>query len=175
MERPLDIFQDPLMRRIIGGLKSAINDHGPVTKELISSAAKRIYGNLKGIQYVDSTEAAGGTTLVVNATGEDDSGSPPVRSAGTRTVSDLVKGTTAEFVCYRDGELWYRIVYADSGDGVCLACGGALVPDHNCPGSFEFPVPISDTGSGIFSASMKGITLMRWVRRYLEAQKTWQR
>lgn len=45
-QRPLDIFQDTRMKRIIGALKSTINDHGPVTKDLITSAAKRIYGNL---------------------------------------------------------------------------------------------------------------------------------
>lgn len=33
-------------RRINGALKQAINAHGPITKDLIGSASKRIYGAL---------------------------------------------------------------------------------------------------------------------------------
>lgn len=33
-------------KRISGALKQAINSHGPITKELIGSATKRIYGSL---------------------------------------------------------------------------------------------------------------------------------
>lgn len=36
-----------LRRQAVGALKSAINDHGPITKELIGSAAKRVNGMLK--------------------------------------------------------------------------------------------------------------------------------
>ncbi|MBC7996398.1 MAG: hypothetical protein IAF58_00535 [Leptolyngbya sp.] len=62
------------------------------------------------------------------------------------TLKQLVKNTVAEFVCYRDGELWYKIE----------------------PFKFEFPVAIKDTGTGIFPAQVKGIVLMRWVRKHLE-------
>lgn len=34
------------VNKINGGLKQAINAHGPITKELIGSASKRIYGSL---------------------------------------------------------------------------------------------------------------------------------
>lgn len=34
------------MNRINGALKQTINAHGPITKELIGSAGKRIYGSL---------------------------------------------------------------------------------------------------------------------------------
>ncbi len=34
------------IKRINGGLKQTINDHGPITKQLIGSASKRIYGAL---------------------------------------------------------------------------------------------------------------------------------
>lgn len=34
------------MSRINGALKQSINAHGPITKELIGSAGKRIYGSL---------------------------------------------------------------------------------------------------------------------------------
>lgn len=83
----------------------------------------------------------------------------------TLTLKCLVKNTMAEFVCYRDGDLWYRII----GPGVT----GANVPTlGESTGSvqftFEFPVPIADTGSGVFPAQLKAITLMRWVRRHRE-------
>lgn len=72
------------------------------------------------------------------------------------TLKNLVKNTTAEFVCYRDGDLWYRIVCADEE---------AKAEEVT---TFEFPVPISDTGTGIFPAQVKAITLMRWIRKQLE-------
>ena len=70
-------------------------------------------------------------------------------------IGDLVKdGQIAKFVCYRDGDLWYRT----SGPNAY---------------QFEFPVPISDTGTGIFNNEMKAITLMRWIRQYLAKQEKW--
>ena len=80
------------------------------------------------------------------------------------TVSHIVKGTIAQFQCYRDGELWYRIMVdtIDLGD------------ETNKGIEFCFPVPINDTGTGIFDNRMKAITLMRWVRKHLETQKQWK-
>ncbi len=72
------------------------------------------------------------------------------------TLKNLVKNTTAEFVCYRDGDLWYRIIAADE------------VATTDRATMFEFPVPIRDTGTGIFPAQVKAITLMRWIRKQLE-------
>ena len=43
-----DIQQTELFRAIVGALKAAINNHGPVTPEFIGSAAKRIYGAIEG-------------------------------------------------------------------------------------------------------------------------------
>lgn len=37
-----------LLRAIGGAIRASIHDHGPVTKELTPSAAKRVYGALKG-------------------------------------------------------------------------------------------------------------------------------
>jgi len=34
------------LRKISGALKQSISAHGPITKELIGSASKRIYGNI---------------------------------------------------------------------------------------------------------------------------------
>lgn len=69
-------------------------------------------------------------------------------------VKTLVKGTTAEFVCYKDGDLWYTISGSSEEDGDFV---------------FSFPVPIDETGIGIFPAKIKAITLMRWVRQHLES------
>jgi len=73
------------------------------------------------------------------------------------TLKVLVKDTMAEFVCYRDGDLWYRITGQHaSNDG------------SNEEFTFEFPVPVADTGTGVFPAQIKSITLMRWVRKHFE-------
>jgi hypothetical protein len=79
------------------------------------------------------------------------------------TLTNLVKNTIAEFVCYRDGELWYRINLSPE-----LTSGKKSV--------FEFPVPVADTGTGIFDAKVKSITLMRWVRKHFDRIKMgeWQ-
>ena len=57
---------------------------------------------------------------------------------------------TAVFKYYRQGELIYEIITED--DEV-----------------FMFPVPISDTGTGIFKAADKAVFFMRWIRKQLEA------
>lgn len=54
------------------------------------------------------------------------------------TLKSLVKDTMAEFVCYRDGDLWYRI----NGRN-------ALNAGSEQEFSFEFPVPVADTDTGI--------------------------
>lgn len=38
---------------------------------------------------------------------------------------------------------------------------------------FEVPVPVDDSGDGTFEVRMKGITLMRWIRKHIEFMKTW--
>ena len=77
------------------------------------------------------------------------------------TIKDLVKDTTAVFECYRDGDLWYSIVPAN------------LYEEKNI--DFQFPVPISDTGTGIFPRACKAITLMRWIRKHKEATEKYVR
>ena len=54
------------------------------------------------------------------------------------------------FLYYRQGEMWYKI----EEEGEIL---------------FEFPIPISDTGTGVFHHTMRGPELMRWIRKHLEA------
>lgn len=59
-------------------------------------------------------------------------------------IKDIVKDKTVTFVKYRKGELIY-----------VTECG------------LEFPVPISDTGDGVFLATDKAITFMRYIRIHL--------
>jgi hypothetical protein len=68
------------------------------------------------------------------------------------TLKELVKGKRARFQFYRDGELWY-----ETEDG------------------FAFPVPISDTGTGIFQAEDSAIVFMRWIRKHLAERAEWDR
>jgi hypothetical protein len=53
------------------------------------------------------------------------------------TLTEMVKGKTVRFKFYKDGDLWY-----ETEDG------------------FEFPVPIHDTGTGIFRAEDKAVGYM---------------
>ena len=63
------------------------------------------------------------------------------------TITDMVKpGKKVHFTYYRQGELWYKT-----------------------EGGFEFPVPMNDTGDGIFLAEDKAIYFMRYIRMHLES------
>ena len=66
------------------------------------------------------------------------------------TLKELVKGKKVRFKLYRDSELWY-----ETDDG------------------FEFPVPIADTGTGIFKAEDSAIAYMRWIRKHLAEREEW--
>ncbi len=62
-----------------------------------------------------------------------------------RTLKEMVvNNQKVRFRYYRDGELWYT-----------TECG------------FEFPVPVNDTGTGVFHAEDRAILFMRWLRRQL--------
>ena len=68
------------------------------------------------------------------------------------SLKDLVKGKRVRFKFYRDGELWYETDDA-----------------------FEFPVPINDTGTGIFRAEDGAILFMRWIRKHLAERAEWEK
>ncbi len=62
-----------------------------------------------------------------------------------RTLKEMVvNNQKVRFRYYRDGELWYA-----------TECG------------FEFPVPVNDTGTGIFRAEDRAILFMRWLRKHI--------
>lgn len=65
------------------------------------------------------------------------------------SIKDIVKGTTATFTDYHDGNLWYRVVY-------------------NQGKVFSFPVSVEDAKGGVFPAEIKAITLMRWIRIHIK-------
>jgi len=60
-------------------------------------------------------------------------------------IKDLVKGKSSTFMHYKKGALWYKT-----------------------EDDFEFPVPVSDIGDGIFNHTEKAMTLMRYIRIHLK-------
>ncbi|MBU6455467.1 MAG: hypothetical protein KGS72_27090 [Cyanobacteria bacterium REEB67] len=73
-------------------------------------------------------------------------------------LKTIVKGNDADFIHYKEGNLWYRVTgqhLAETGESETF--------------TFDFPVPVSDTGEGIFPAQIKAITLMRWIRQHLDS------
>lgn len=64
----------------------------------------------------------------------------------TLNLKDLVKDTNVVFLEYRKGNLWYAVVGKD----------------------FKFPVPIEDTGDGVFFAHDKAMLFMRYIRKHLD-------
>jgi hypothetical protein len=63
------------------------------------------------------------------------------------TLKDIVKDNKrVHFDFYRQGELWYK-----TDDG------------------FSFPVPIGDTGDGVFLNEDKAILFMRYIRKQLDS------
>lgn len=65
-----------------------------------------------------------------------------------QNLKDLVK-ETAVFVKYRKGELHYTTSVSE----------------------FNFVVPVEDCGDGEFNAYEKGMLMMRYIRKQLEANK----
>ena len=61
-------------------------------------------------------------------------------------IKDIVKNQNAHFVFYRDKSLFYETDYG-----------------------FQFPVPISDTGSATLQNEEKAILLMRYIRKHMES------
>ena len=61
------------------------------------------------------------------------------------SIKEMVSdGKKVKFMFYRQKELWYK---TETG--------------------FEFPVPIDDTGDGVFLVEDKAILFMRYIRKHL--------
>ena len=67
-------------------------------------------------------------------------------------LKEIVKNKKVRFKFYRDGELWYET-----------------------EDNFEFPIPISDTGTGVFKAEDNAIKFMRWIRKHLAEKAQWEK
>lgn len=62
------------------------------------------------------------------------------------SIKDMVRdGKKVKFLLYKQKELWYA-----------TECG------------FEFPVPVEDTGDGVFLNEDKAILFMRYIRRHVD-------
>ena len=72
-------------------------------------------------------------------------------------LKEIVKDNVAEFSHYRSGVLYYTVTLTDKDSG-----GEQSV--------WQFPVPCDDLQGAPVFADMKAITLMRWIRKALEAQ-----
>ncbi len=70
------------------------------------------------------------------------------------TLTEAAKGE-AYFECYSDNSLWYSLVWADSEQRHTL----------------QIPIPSSDAVGGHFTPTMRGITLLRWVRKEISRIK----
>lgn len=72
------------------------------------------------------------------------------------SIVELAK-ETAVFIRYQDRQLFYSIPYEWT---------------HSPEGSFckklEVPIPVEDAGEGEFLPLMKGIQLIRWIRKHLD-------
>jgi hypothetical protein len=86
---------------------------------------------------------------------------PIYESTGTPLkIKDIVKGTTARFSFYRNGNMFYTVPVTHAGLGF--------------PVNYQFPVSLEDIGGASLFAEMKSITLMRYIRKALE-DKTFTR
>lgn len=64
-------------------------------------------------------------------------------------IKDIVKDQRAWFLFYRNDVLYYGVMYQAE--------------------QYMFPVPIDDLGTATLEATHKAITLMRYIRKALEA------
>lgn len=66
------------------------------------------------------------------------------------SIKEMVSnGKKVQFQFYRQNELWYS-----TEDG------------------FEFPVPINDTGDGVFMKEDKALLFMRYIRKHIDYLNT---
>lgn len=78
----------------------------------------------------------------------------------TPTLAVAAKGE-AMFQWFADGVLQYKLSWVDPDDGFLKM--------------FEFPIPVSDSGGGFFKPIMRGIEVMRWIRKELDRLETEER
>ena len=77
------------------------------------------------------------------------------------TLVQAAKGI-CDFEGYEDGVLYYRLTWYSGG-------GVGEIPQATSS-SLRFPVPCDDSGSGRFEPTMKGINMLRWIRKEIARQ-----
>lgn len=80
------------------------------------------------------------------------------------TLTQIAKGE-AFFSKYSLGELWYVLFWREDGGSIEQGC------DNVHQWALDFPIPVSDAGDGDFFYFMKGLNILRWARKYVEAIK----
>ena len=75
------------------------------------------------------------------------------------TIKEIVKDNTVEFVRYRKGNLYYRVI---------ILLNYEEYPYITYGETYEFPVPIEDCGDADFHSHDKAILFMRYIRKALE-------
>lgn len=78
------------------------------------------------------------------------------------TLKELLTDTSCTFSRFRKGELIYEVRHNN------LDMGKGQNPNKVL---FEFPVPVSDTGDGVFNSVERSMTLMKYIRKALENAK----
>jgi hypothetical protein len=82
----------------------------------------------------------------------------------------------ARFSHYRDGNLFYTIEIVDPEQGATSIAQSAIEEVFENPKMlrYQFPISNEEAKGGTFLAEHKAITLMRWIRKALDAN-TFQR
>ncbi len=75
-------------------------------------------------------------------------------------IKDLVKDNRVNFLEYRQGILYYSVVYRTVQEE-----GMNKVINFK---TYKFPVPIDDCGDATFPAEEKAIMFMRYIRKAME-------
>lgn len=116
--------REAMERAVIGALKSAIKDHGPITKDRITSAAKRVLGNLANVstEPVQCTCGPGHLgflhTVSCPLAGTDGRLQPDVAPGGSVSTEPTDGGVLVRWQqpC-ASADLMIHILRADSADG----------------------------------------------------------
>lgn len=87
-------------------------------------------------------------------------------------IKDLVaSGNVVRFSRYHKNELWYDV--CRKSQWVDTEAERSVTGEYHYSDSlFEFPVPIDDTGDGIFLAEDKAMLFMRYIRKHIAYLRT---
>ena len=76
------------------------------------------------------------------------------------TLTQAAKGS-ASFSRTTNETIWYALVWHDEVEG---DLGQEIGSSH----TMEIPIPRDDMGEGTFMPAMKGIEILRWIRKHIE-------